>query len=74
MIASQRLPVTFDAQGMLADLGRVPDDPWIAHFVPDNYVGDWHGVALRGPAGATHPVHLVLDCVVNAWVRGLFAR
>jgi len=29
---------------------------WIAHFNTQNYSGEWSGIALRGPADASHPV------------------
>ena len=38
------------------DLERIPADRWIAHFVKENYDGDWSGAALRGPADVTHPI------------------
>ena len=33
--------------------------PWINHFVTQNYQGDWSVIALRGPAGARHPVQMI---------------
>ena len=56
MIASLQLPLYFDAEALAADLTRVEADEWISHFNTGNYSGDWSGVALRGPAGATHPI------------------
>ncbi len=56
MIESLRLPFTFDAASLREDLERIPADRWIAHFVKENYDGDWSGVALRGPADVTHPI------------------
>jgi Aspartyl/Asparaginyl beta-hydroxylase len=32
---------------------------WIDHFVKQNYDGDWSVIALRGPAGATHPIQMI---------------
>ena len=56
MIATLRLPLDFDPQKLQEDLARIPPDRWIAHFNEQVYDGDWSGAALRGPAGATHPV------------------
>lgn len=51
-----RLPLCFDAIQLQKDLARIPEDAWIQHFNTQGYDGDWAGVALRGPAGATHPI------------------
>ena len=63
-----RLPLRFDVDALRADLARVPEERWIRHFVEDNYEGDWSGVALRGPAGATHPIQqLFANPGTEAW-------
>ncbi len=52
-----RLPFAFDVARLNADLERVARaSAWIAHFVPQNYDGDWSVLPLRIVAGATHPV------------------
>lgn len=56
MIETLRLPLDFDPDALLRDLERVPDDLWTAHVNRNDYEGDWSGVALRGQAGATHPI------------------
>ncbi len=51
-----KLPFTFDPALLAADLDALSADGWIAHFVKQNYEGDWSVLPLRGPKGATHPV------------------
>ena len=55
----RRLPFSFDARRMLQDLTRLETEDWIAHFVSQNYQGNWDVLPLRGPAGATHPVMMI---------------
>ena len=65
-----KLPLAFDPAALMQDLRRVPEDRWIAHFVEDNYEGDWSGVALRGPAGVTHPIQeLFANPGTEAWAN-----
>ena len=54
-----RLPLRFDPPALQRDLARLEDRGWIPHFVTQNYAGDWSAIALRGPAGATHPVKMI---------------
>ena len=54
-----RLPFAFDAGRLVADLDRVLQNDWIAHFVQQNYDGVWDVLPLRGKAGATHPVMMI---------------
>ncbi len=51
-----RLPIAFDPQPMAADLARLADQSWTAHFVAQNYRGDWSILPLRAPSGVTHPI------------------
>lgn len=51
-----RLPFTFDPQSLRRDLERLSSADWIAHFVQQNYEGDWSVIALRSAAGSKHPV------------------
>jgi hypothetical protein len=53
-----RLPLAFDHERLRADLARL-EVPWTAHFLPQNYDGDWSAIPLRGPAGETHPIRLI---------------
>ena len=67
-VTAIRLPLRFDAVALRGDLDKIPADRWISHFVADNYDGDWSGVALRGPAGATHPIQeLFANPGTEAW-------
>lgn len=54
-----RLPLDFDPARLSADMAAVASDGWIAHFVKQNYDGDWSVIPLRGPAGARHPVQAI---------------
>lgn len=55
-----RLPMTFDADRLAADVaGLVGGDAaaaWIPHFVPQHYDGDWSVLPLRAPPGDLHPI------------------
>ncbi len=55
-----RLPLTFDPGRLRADLETLAaSTDWIAHFVKQNYEGDWSVIPLRSKAGATHPVMMI---------------
>lgn len=54
-----QLPLSFAADLLAADLARLSAAPWIAHFVKQNYQGDWSVIPLRGPAGARHPIKMI---------------
>lgn len=44
---------------MQRDLNALGSEEWIAHFVKQNYTGEWSVLPLRGKAGATHPVMMI---------------
>ena len=50
MIDRFRLPLTFDAAALMADLDALSAEGWIPHFNRGFYDGDWSGLVLRGPA------------------------
>lgn len=54
-----RLPLDFDPGRLAADLAAIASAGWTAHFVKQNYDGDWSVIPLRGPAGARHPVQMI---------------
>ena len=54
-----RLPFAFDPAPLEADLARIEGGEWTAHFVRQNYAGDWAVLPLRAKAGATHPVMMI---------------
>lgn len=54
-----RLPFQFDPAALLHDLAALDSVEWTAHFVTQNYSGDWSVLPLRGKAGATHPVMMI---------------
>jgi hypothetical protein len=53
------LPRCFDRDRLVADLRAVEPFGWTDHFVPQNYDGHWSAMALRAPAGATHPIMMI---------------
>ena len=54
-----RLPLTFDARLLASDLGCLSCGQWVRHYVKANYDGDWSVLALRSPAGETHPIRMI---------------
>ncbi|MEZ5448581.1 MAG: aspartyl/asparaginyl beta-hydroxylase domain-containing protein [Thiolinea sp.] len=54
-----KLDLCFDPALLQRDLERLQGDEWIAHFVTQNYAGDWSVIPLRGMAHATHPVMMI---------------
>lgn len=54
-----RLPFSFDPALLRRDLEELSSVEWIAHFVRQNYDGDWSIIPLRSPAGARHPVMMI---------------
>jgi hypothetical protein len=54
-----RLPLSFDPDLLIRDLAALSSVDWIAHFVKQNYEGDWSVIPLRGVAGAKHPVKMI---------------
>lgn len=49
-----KLPVAFDPAQLAGDLAALAAAPWTAHFVEQNYEGDWSAIALRAPKGTAH--------------------
>jgi hypothetical protein len=54
-----RLPFSFDPDRLAGDLDRLGSVGWIAHFVPQNYQGDWSVIPLRANAHAKHPIMMI---------------
>jgi hypothetical protein len=54
-----RLPLAFDPARLAGDLALLDASGWVAHFVKQNYEGDWSALPLRAPAGATHPIQMI---------------
>jgi hypothetical protein len=48
-----KLPLTFDPEGLQADLNQIMPDEWVRHFNDRYYEGEWSGVALRSAEGAS---------------------
>jgi hypothetical protein len=54
-----RLPLDYDPEALAADMAAVAAAGWTEHFVKQNYDGDWSVIALRGQAGAKHPIQMI---------------
>ncbi len=49
--AFTRLPLAFEATGLLAEVAALHDSRWVGHFNAGYHDGGWQGAALRAPAG-----------------------
>ena len=58
-VESRQLPLRFDSARMAAELEGFGAADWTAHFVHDNYEGEWSVVPLRAARGATHPLRMI---------------
>jgi hypothetical protein len=56
-----KLPLAFEADRLAQDLAALAATPWTAHFVAQNYEGDWSVIPLRTAKGAAgqHPVRMI---------------
>jgi hypothetical protein len=56
-----KLPLALEPERLAADLAALAAAPWTAHFVPQNYEGDWSAVPLRAPKGSAgqHPIRQI---------------
>jgi quercetin dioxygenase-like cupin family protein len=54
-----QLPLAFDPALLRRDLEILSAETWTAHFVRQNYEGDWSVIPLRCAAGETHPVRMI---------------
>lgn len=52
MLETLRLPFSFDAAALKADLANFAESDWTPHFNQSYYEGDWSGIALRAAKGA----------------------
>ena len=52
-----QLSLQFDAAGLQADLAKLGDGEWTAHFNTQYFTGDWSGVALRSSASAPNNIY-----------------
>lgn len=51
-----RLVPRFDPAPLAAELAALEQGEWTAHFVAENYQGDWSVLPLRAPKGTNHPI------------------
>lgn len=49
----------FDAQALVRDLARVPEEAWTDHFNMGGYEGRWRVAPLTIPEGAGHPLQRI---------------
>jgi hypothetical protein len=54
-----QLPLSFDPALLARDLDALSATPWTAHYVQQNYEGDWSVIPLRCAAGETHPIRMI---------------
>jgi len=54
-----QLPLSFEPALLRRDLDALSATPWTAHFVEQNYEGDWSVIPLRCAAGETHPIRMI---------------
>lgn len=54
-----RLPLDFAPGALAADLANLSAVAWTAHFVTQNYDGDWSAIALKAPADVGHPIQMI---------------
>jgi hypothetical protein len=54
-----QLPLSFDPARLRRDLEALSATPWTAHFVEQNYEGDWSVIPLRCAAGESHPIRMI---------------
>jgi hypothetical protein len=52
MISSCKLPFSFDAETLQAELKHISPGEWVGHFNSGYYEGQWLGVALRSVGGS----------------------
>jgi hypothetical protein len=57
LIAAARLPLTFDAPALEADLRVIERDGWSPHFNTQYYAGEWSGIPLRSNS-TTGPLYI----------------
>lgn len=54
-----QLPLSFDPTRLARDLDALSATPWTAHYVQQNYEGEWSVIPLRCAAGETHPIRMI---------------
>ncbi|TCS14492.1 aspartyl/asparaginyl beta-hydroxylase domain-containing protein [Caulobacter sp. BK020] len=70
-----QLPLSFDPARLARDLDALSATPWTAHYVQQNYEGEWSVIPLRCAAGETHPIRMIYsDPTATAFVDTPFLR
>lgn len=54
-----KLPLAFDPARLRQDLERLSSVAWTAHFVRQNYEGEWSAIPLRSVAGTRRPSQMI---------------
>lgn len=57
MVSCFKLPFTFDAQRLAAELALFAPDDWVPHFNTFYYEGEWSGIALRAVGGVARQLY-----------------
>lgn len=70
-----KLPFEFSAEKLANDLAVLTKTEWTAHFVKQNYEGDWSAIPLRAPVGETHPIRMIYsDPAAKGFVDTIYLR
>jgi quercetin dioxygenase-like cupin family protein len=56
-----KFPMTFDVTRLQADLARITDNPWTAHYNKAHYSGNWTSVSLLAAGGKSDAIHAVVN-------------
>lgn len=57
MLSKLKLPFSFEARRLKADLSNIRPDEWIPHFNRPFYEGEWSAVALRSVGGLSGQIY-----------------
>lgn len=63
---SYKLPFSFDAELLKADLERIPTGEWVAHFNKGYYEGEWKGLSLRSVTGRARQLYTPVQDTTEA--------
>lgn len=65
-----RLPLTFEVAALADEVRSIVSNEWVAHFVAENYSGDWSIFPLRVPVGVEHPILRITSTPDTQWEDG----
>ena len=59
LVKHLKFPMTFDGARLQADLSRVMDKTWTAHYNKEHYSGNWSSVALLSAGGKSASIYAI---------------